>query len=88
MLAQAVSQLVVVAVVAWFVGPALLRLVAISCAICATALLAIGDVDAATPAGVAAFGVACWLVGDCARRARRGYWRSPTLGRILMRPPR
>lgn len=88
MVVHALSQLLVVCVVAWFAGALILRLVAISCVICATALLAVGHGALAAPAGVAAFGLACWLVSELLHRGRRGYWRSVTLARLSARASR
>ena len=68
-IADTLSTLTVAALVVWYLGAPLLRLTATSCLLCASALLALGDIDAA--AGVAACGVVCSLSAKllyCARR--------------------
>jgi len=73
-IAQAVGPLLLAALVVWYVGGRLLRLVAVSCFLCAAGLLALGDVGSS--AGVAGCGLVCWGVGQLLYRARRGHWRS------------
>ena len=81
-----VIELVAAGVVVWIAGAFILRLVAASCLLVAGAMLFVGEEPLSSVGRAAAYGVACWLAAELLHRARRGYWRSPTLrGRSFTR---
>jgi predicted membrane protein len=81
-LVQSLGPLVLGALVVWYVVGPLLGLAAISCFVCAAGLLAIGDTAAA---GVAGYGVICWLGSHLLYRLRYGAWRTARAAHLLGR---
>jgi hypothetical protein len=81
-IAQALGPLLLTALVVWYLGRPLLRLVALSCFLCAAGLLATGDASAL---GVAGCGAACWTGGQLLHRARLRHRRSALTARLFGR---
>ena len=80
---QTLAQLTFVVGAVWFAGALLLRLVAISCFICAAGLLALGSESPGSALRAATYGAGCWLISELLHRARHGRWRTRSGARLL-----
>lgn len=71
---------------AWYLGSLLLRVAAFWCFVGAGVLLLVageGDVSPWAGPALLAWGAACWVIGHCLLRLRRGWWRSALAARLF-----
>ena len=87
-LLTALGTVLVLVVGAWHVGSPPLRAAALCCYLGAgLLLLAAGQGDVSPWAAPALFGwgTACWTLGHCLHRLRRGRWHSPLAAPAVLR---
>ena len=85
-LLTALGMMLVLGVGAWYLGSLLLRVAAFWCFVGAGLLLLVAGEGGVSPwAGPALFawGAACWVLGHCLHRLRRGWWRSALAARLF-----
>jgi hypothetical protein len=82
----AAGVLLVLGVLAWYVGSVLLRLAAFGWFVFAGVGLLLagrGDQSPWAPVAFAALGAGCWAAGHVLHRARRGWWATPMAARVF-----